>query len=180
MTKINKEWHKRNQMPKKATLGQKVQWHTDHSRECGCRPIPDNIRIKMLERKPKLVVGVLVRNKNKFLLSRETLEGGKDYWIVPGGKVEFGETIEDAAKREINEEAGIKAKKLKFLAHKEAIAPEYNYHTVIFFFETKTDKVKLKGDIEGKVIESRWFTKKEALKLQLVFSAKWLFSKIIK
>ena len=180
MSKINKEWHGKNPMPKKTTVNQKIQWHVDHARECGCCPIPDSIQTKMLERKPKLVVGVLVRNRNKFLLARETLEGGKDYWIVPGGKVEFGETIEEAAKREIKEETGIKPSKLRFLAYKEAIAAKYNYHTVIFFFEARTDKTKLKKDIEGKVIESKWFTKREALKLPLVFSAKWLFGEVIK
>ncbi len=83
-------------MPKNATLAQKIQWHADHARECGCRPIPRKIEIEMAKRKPKVVVGVLVRNKNKFLLARETLEGGKDWWIIPGGKVEFGEKIEEA------------------------------------------------------------------------------------
>lgn len=176
---INKEWHKKNKMPKGATVNQKVQWHADHQRECGCRPIPPKIKEIMAERKPKLVVGILVRNRNKFLLARETLEGGKDYWIVPGGKVEFGESIEDAAKREIEEETGIKAKKLKFIVYKEAVFPRYNYHTVIFFFETRSTTTKLKPDIEGKVIEAKWFTKKEALKLPLVESAKWLLTKVL-
>ena len=180
MGKINKKWHLKNPMPKKATINQRIQWHADHARECACRSIPEKIKARMLERKPKLVVGVLTKNNGKYLLARETLEGGKDYWIVPGGKVEFGETIEEAAKREINEETGIKAKKLKFLAYKEAIATEYNYNTVIFFFETETNTRKIREDVEGKVIEAKWFTKKEALKLPLVFSAKWLFKKVVK
>ena len=178
MSKINAKWHQKNKMPARATLNQRIQWHADHARECGCRPIPHSIKDKMNERKPKLVVGILVRNKDKFLLAKETLEGGKDYWIVPVGKVEFGETIEDAAKREILEETGVKAKKLNFLTYKEAIFPEYNYHTVIFFFETKTNRTKTEKDVEGKVIEAKWFTKKDALKLPLVESAKWLFEEV--
>lgn len=167
-------------MPKNATLNQKIQWHSDHARECGCREIPPKILHKMNERKPKLVVGILVKNNGKFLLAKERLESGKDYWIVPGGKVEFGETIEDAARREILEETGVQAKKLNFLAYKEAIFPEFNYHTVIFFFETQTDSYDLKDDVEGKVIKSQWFTKKEAVKLNLVDSAEWLFKEVVK
>lgn len=130
---------------------------------------------KLLVRKPKLIVGVLAKNKNKYLLVRETLEGGKDYWIVPGGKVEFGESLEDAAKREILEETGIKAKNLKFLNFWEAIFPDYNYHTVIFFYQIETAKKKLSDDIEGKVKEANWFTLEETKKIKLVKSAEWLF-----
>ncbi len=179
MSKINKNWHKANPIPPRPSLNQKIQWHTDHARECGCRPIPSKIQDEMNKRKPKLVVGILARNKNKFLLAREVLEGGKEYWIVPGGKVEFGETLEQAAKRELEEETGITTKKLKFLTHKEAITTKYNYHTVIFFYETRTNTIDVGKDIEGKVIEAKWFTKKEALKLPLVFSAEWLFKEII-
>lgn len=179
MRKKNIAWHEKNKMASHASINQKIQWHADHARECGCRPIPHNIQDKMNQRKPKLVVGILVRNKNRFLLSKEKLEGGREYWIVPGGKVEFGETIEDAAKREILEETGVKTKDLEFLVYKEAIFPEYNYHTVIFFFETKTNSLDLKSDIEGKVIESKWFTKKEIKKLKLVESAEWLFKEVI-
>ena len=177
--KINKKWHLENKMPRGANIKVRIQWHVNHKRECGCRPIPKSIQKKLLERKPKLIVAVLARHKNKFLLARETLEGGKDYWIVPGGKVKFGETIEEAARREICEETGIKTKRLKFLNYYEAIATEYNYHTVIFFFETKTNKTKIEDDIEGKVIEAKWFTKEEALKLNLVFSAKWLLEEVV-
>lgn len=133
----------------------------------------------MTELKPKVIVGVLARNKNKFLLVRETLENGKDYWIIPGGKVEFGETLETAAKREIKEETGIEVKELKFLVYKEAITVEHGYHGVIFFFETYTDTIETSDDIEGKVIEAQWFTREEALKLPLVFSAKELFEEVV-
>ena len=72
---------------------------------------------------------------------------------------------------------GIKIKKLRFLAYKEAIFPKYNYHTLIFFFETKTSSGKTKEDIDGKVIEAKWFTRKQISKIKLVESAEWLFKK---
>ena len=162
-------------MPKKATPEQKLQWHVNHFRECGCREIPQSIRKMMKLRKPKLIVAVLAKNSNKYLLAREKLESGRDRWLVPGGKVEFGESLEDAAKRELEEETGIKAEKLTFICFKEALFPEYNYHTVIFFYSTETKQSKLGKDIEGKVQESKWFTFSEAKKLQLVESAEWLF-----
>lgn len=52
----------------------------------------------------------LVQDGGNFLLIKEVLEDSKEYWIVPDGKVIFGETISDAAKREIKEELGIDIK----------------------------------------------------------------------
>ena len=43
MNKINEEWHKRNIMPKNPTLQQRIDWHLEHSKECGCRPIPASV-----------------------------------------------------------------------------------------------------------------------------------------
>jgi hypothetical protein len=37
---MNAEWHKHNEMPKNAKVDQKIAWHIQHARHCGCRPIP--------------------------------------------------------------------------------------------------------------------------------------------
>lgn len=162
-------------MPKTYSLKEKIQWHTDHKRECGCRDIPPKIRAEMAKRKPTVVVGILVKNGNKFLLVREKVESGKEKWLIPGGKVEFGESLEDAAKREIFEETGIKASEVKFLCFKEAEFAQYNYHSVVFFYLTETDSWHLEDDIEGKVLEARWVTRDETKTMLLVESARWLF-----
>ncbi|MEK7595027.1 MAG: NUDIX hydrolase [Patescibacteria group bacterium] len=173
--KTNKEWHKENPLPKRPKEAQRIQWHVNHARECGCREIPPKIKIKMAERKPKVIVGVLAKNKDKYLLVNEVLEGGKSKWIVPGGKVEFGESLEEAAKRELQEETGLVVKDLEFVCFKEALFPNYNYHTVIFFYLAKTKQSTLGKDIEGKVQDAKWFRQHEIDKLPLVESAVWLF-----
>jgi 8-oxo-dGTP diphosphatase len=175
--KINKSWHKNNPKPYKEYSDKLLKWFVDHQRECGCKPIPKVIQLKLSQRKPKLVVSVLVKNKNNYLLVKETLESGKVKWTIPGGKVEYGESLESAARREILEETGIRIKKLTYLRFKEAIYPQYNYHTVIFFYLAKTNYLNISEDIEGKVIKSGWFSKQELKKLQLVESAEWLFNK---
>lgn len=54
-----------------------------------------------------VAVGVIVQNKKFFLTRRlkHTHQGGK--WEFPGGKVESGETVEQALARELNEEIAI-------------------------------------------------------------------------
>lgn len=56
----------------------------------------------------EVAVGVLVRPDGRFLLtSRPAGKVYAGYWEFPGGKVEAGESIEDALRRELLEEIGI-------------------------------------------------------------------------
>lgn len=41
--KLNKEWHLAHRMPENATLQQRIAWHTEHHKNCNCRPIPEKI-----------------------------------------------------------------------------------------------------------------------------------------
>lgn len=53
------------------------------------------------------VTGVVIE-KGKVLLARHTYGTGKNMLIIPGGYVNFGETPQEALKREFIEETGIK------------------------------------------------------------------------
>ena len=56
----------------------------------------------------QVAVGVLVRGDDAFLLtSRPEGKAYAGYWEFPGGKLEEGETVEQALRRELQEEIGI-------------------------------------------------------------------------
>lgn len=56
----------------------------------------------------QVAVGVLVRADGAFLLtSRPKGKAYAGYWEFPGGKLEAGETVEEALRRELQEEIGI-------------------------------------------------------------------------
>lgn len=56
----------------------------------------------------EVAVGVLIRTDGAFLLtSRPTGKPYAGYWEFPGGKLETGESVEQALRRELQEELGI-------------------------------------------------------------------------
>lgn len=55
-----------------------------------------------------VAVGVLIQPDGSFLLtSRPSGKAYAGYWEFPGGKLEAGETVQDALRRELHEELGI-------------------------------------------------------------------------
>ena len=43
-SRINKQWHDANRMPKNPSVEQRIQWHVQHTQSCACRPIPPKLQ----------------------------------------------------------------------------------------------------------------------------------------
>ncbi len=56
---------------------------------------------------PRVAVGAVVFKDSKVLLVKRSKPPGHGLWAIPGGSVELGETLQQAAEREILEETGI-------------------------------------------------------------------------
>ena len=59
---------------------------------------------------PKLATGVVVEHEGRVLLVRRNHEPALGRWSFPSGFVDAGEVVEDAARREVQEEAGIEVR----------------------------------------------------------------------
>lgn len=60
---------------------------------------------------PKLTTDVIIYNENnEIILIKRKNNPYQDFWALPGGFVEYGETVENAAIREAKEETNIKIK----------------------------------------------------------------------
>jgi ADP-ribose pyrophosphatase YjhB (NUDIX family) len=57
-------------------------------------------------REPRIRVSALLRWRGRILLCRQE-KPGKEYWLLPGGGVDSGETLVEALQRELEEELGI-------------------------------------------------------------------------
>jgi ADP-ribose pyrophosphatase YjhB (NUDIX family) len=55
---------------------------------------------------PRIRVSALLRWRESILLCRHE-KPGKEYWLLPGGGVDSGESLVDALRRELLEEVGI-------------------------------------------------------------------------
>jgi len=86
-----------------------------------------------VNKRPLIGVGAVVFGaSNEILLIKRGKAPNLGRWMVPGGTLEWGETLEDAAVREVREETGIDIEIETFVEIIEAITPgEGGFHYVI-------------------------------------------------
>jgi NADH pyrophosphatase NudC (nudix superfamily) len=58
---------------------------------------------------------LVINREKELLLGKRGVEPAKGSWCLPGGFIEMGESMEEAALRELNEETGLKGKILSFI-----------------------------------------------------------------
>ncbi|HEY9774180.1 MAG TPA: NUDIX hydrolase [Planktothrix sp.] len=85
---------------------------------------------------PTTRVSVVVIDDDKILLVRHR-KGTRRYWVLPGGRLEYGETFHECAVRELKEETGLDVEVERFLFLSEAIAPDRSRHIVNVYLKAK-------------------------------------------
>jgi ADP-ribose pyrophosphatase YjhB (NUDIX family) len=79
---------------------------------------------------PTTRVSVVVINDAKEILLVRHRKGTRQYWVLPGGRLEYGETFYECAVRELQEETGLDVEVDKLIYISEAIAPDRSRHIV--------------------------------------------------
>lgn len=116
----------------------------------------------------EVVSSALIRNKEgKVLLTKSPKWSNK--WTLPGGHIEPGESIVEAAKREAEEETGLKLNPVKILTFGELInSKDYHRPAHFIYFDCIFDFVG--GELklqDSELSEYTWVTPQEALKFDL-------------
>ncbi len=116
---------------------------------------------------PEPTVGVFIFNAaGEMLLLKSHKWPGK--YVVPGGHVELGERIEEAAVREAKEETGLDIYDLKFVNFQQFIYdPSFwkHRHFIFFDYACRTDSAEVVLNDEAQ--EHFWVRPEAALHLQL-------------
>ena len=109
-------------------------------------------------------VMLAVDKKKRVLLVRQyRLPAAKFLWEVPAGKIDKGETAAQAAKRELIEETGYRAKKWKKLAEFYP-SPGYVDEKMTVYLATGLTEGEAQP-MDDERIEKQWFSKKELTSL---------------
>lgn len=85
--------------------------------------------------RPLVGVGAIVRDGDRILLVQRGRPPQSGRWSLPGGLVELGERLEDAVRREVQEETGLEVEVVSLAGVFERIVPDAEgrteYHYVL-------------------------------------------------
>ncbi len=96
--------------------------------------------------RPSVGVAVIIIKDKKVLLGKRINSLGAGTWALPGGHLEFNESIEDCAKREVLEETGLIIKNIRCSRYTNDIFSKEQKHYVTLFVTAAYDH----GDLELK------------------------------
>lgn len=112
---------------------------------------------------PAITNAAIIENKKgEILLVKRKFSPKKGFWDLPGGFVEFGETIEQSLKREIKEELGLNLTNFRYFSSYPGhyFYKGLDYSTLCFVFLGKVKNQKLKASDDAEKIK---FFKKEKI-----------------
>lgn len=90
------------------------------------------------------VVAAIIIHENKIFATQRGYGEFKDGWEFPGGKIEPGETPQEALEREIKEELDIEIEVKDFLETVEYDYPEFHLSMDCFFCSIRSGELVLK------------------------------------
>jgi 8-oxo-dGTP diphosphatase len=125
-------------------------------------------------KKPTLTVDVVIRKGDGYVFVKRAKEPFKGKWALPGGIVEYGEAVEEAAIREAKEETGLDVQLIRLVGvySEPDRDPRGHYVSIAYLAECVGGELKAATDVE----EVKVFKKKP----QLAFDHDEIFKDALK
>ncbi len=118
---------------------------------------------------PLVGVGAIIIDNSRVLLVKRGHPPLAGEWSIPGGALEVGEMVREAAMREVKEETGLSVEPSELLGVYDRVLRDdggrilYHYVLIDFLCRRVAGEPQPSGDAD----EAHWFTEEEAGKLPL-------------
>ena len=109
------------------------------------------------------VAAAVIENEGKIFATQKGYGDYKGWWEFPGGKIEAGETAQQALKREIEEELDTEIEVGDLIDTVQYDYPKFHLVMDCFWCKVKEGSLTL-----NEALQARWLSKEE------LFSVKWL------
>jgi len=112
---------------------------------------------------PVVAVGAIVFRDNRVLLVKRGQAPSRHLWAIPGGRVEIGETLQEAAERETTEETGITIRALEpvytfdYIERDGSALPRFHYVIIDLTADYISGEIRAGDD----AAEARWVAAEE-------------------
>lgn len=123
--------------------------------------------------KVEVVVGVVIKQDSKYLLVQEKQPKAYGLWNFPAGKVDLGESLEQAAIREAKEESGYDVELVKEIDIFHAQATDVVKHA----YEAKIIGGELNFP-DDEILDAKWFTPEEIKQMKDKLRGGWILETI--
>lgn len=118
-------------------------------------------------RNPRLRVAMIACDFDGRVLLLQHVRKHGEYWVLPGGGVDIGESLESAVVREVREELGVGSVVERLVAIGELILPKR--HVVDFFYTGRLDRNSgFAIRYEEGIGDAGWFSRDEIRKMAVL------------
>jgi ADP-ribose pyrophosphatase YjhB (NUDIX family) len=115
----------------------------------------------------RIRVAAIIVEKGRVLLEKHAKDG-REYWVLPGGGVDPGETLSCGLQRELLEEIGVETKAGDLVFACEAIAPDASRHIVqLAFLASITEGTPRVTGYDQRVAEVAWIPVEDVAALEM-------------
>jgi len=110
-----------------------------------------------MNKRPHIGVGVMVWKGDRLLLGKRISLHSENSWQFPGGHLEFGETVEACARREVREEAGVAIRNIVHSGYTNDVFINADKHYVTLFVSSQYDSGEPTVMEPDKCEQWQWF-----------------------
>lgn len=115
------------------------------------------MRVETMDNRPKVGLGVLIIKDGKVLFGQRLNAHGEGTWCPPGGHVEYGESFENCARREVAEETGLTIKNVTFITTTNDLHVSENKHYVTIIMRADWESGEPQVLEPDKMVKWGWF-----------------------